>query len=290
MKSSASKLLICLTLLFLPGTAAADTPVLESKIDWFRGIVSLEISSPLPSSSAPLPVVKYQVQRELESQFPRYLRSSLESLVVDSRRTFKEALRDEPRLLSAVTQAGEGVLPARARLSQDLGSLILTYQFTLFPDIIRPLITREGRDSQPALLGYEPSAPFTGIVIYAAEPLPVYGERDSQGAPLAASVNPALLPRLFDEEMNPLLTASMMDPLQRETWGVVQYTSDLDQEKHRARVGSYPLYTMAVGLFGINRTDLILTTETARKLLSRDDTRKLLREGRILVIIGDSLR
>jgi hypothetical protein len=290
MKRSGSIILIGLTLLFLTGITFADTPVMESKIDWFRGIVSLEISSPLPSSSAPLPVVKYQVQRELESQFPRYLRSSLESLVVDSRRTFKEALRDEPRLLSAVTQAGEGVLPARTRLSQDLGSLILTYQFTLFPDIIRPLITREGSDSQPALLGYEPSAPFTGIVIYAAEPLPVYGERDGQGAPLKGSLNPALLPRLFDEEMNPVLTASMMDPLQRETWGVVQYTSDLDQEKHRSRVGSYPLYTMAVGLFGINRTDLILTTETARKLLSREDTRKLLREGRILVIIDDSLQ
>ena len=81
-----------------------------------------------------------------------------------------------------------------------------------------------------------------------------------------------------------------MDPLQRETWGVMQYTSDLDQEKHRSRVGSYPLYTMAVGLFGVNRTDLILTGETARKLLSREDTRKLLREGRILVIIEDSLQ
>ena len=139
-------------------------------------------------------------------------------------------------------------------------------------------------------MGYEPSAPFTGIVIYAAEPLPVYGERNTQGAPLEASLTPALLPRLFDEEMNLLLTASQMDPLQRETWGVMQYTSDLDQEKHRSRVGSYPLYTMAVGLFGVNRTDLILTGETARKLLSREDTRKLLREGRILVIIEDSLQ
>ena len=195
MTRSASIPLISLVLLLVAGTAAAaEAPRMESKIDWFRGIVSLEISSPLPSSSAPLPVVKYQVQRELESQFPRYLRSALENLVVDSRRTFKEALRDEPRLLSAVTQAGEGVLPARTRLSEDLGSLILTYQFTLFPDIIRPLITREGQDSLRPLMGYEPSAPFTGIVIYAAEPLPVYGERNTQGAPLEASLTPALLP------------------------------------------------------------------------------------------------
>lgn len=276
--------MLILALLLPPFLVAGEETTVEAQIDWSRGLVSLRLSAPLPSATAPLPVVKLQLQKELESQFPIHLRTALAPLLVDSRRMFAEALPEEPSLLAAVTHAGEGLPPIQVRLTEDLKFLNLSYQFTLFPDIIRPLLPESHPDSLPMQLGYEPSAPFTGIVIYAADPLPVHGERDERGEPLTETIAPCLLPRIFDEEMNLIFSAHNMESFYRETWGVFQYTPSLDPMDRRSRVGEYPYYTMAVGLFGIHNTDIILSTEAVRKLLSREDTRQLLREGRITVI------
>jgi hypothetical protein len=53
----------------------------------------------------------------------------------------------------------------------------------------------------------------------------------------------------------------------------------------RDRVGELPLLTKARGVFGRNATDLLLSAEVARQLLSRQHNRELLREGKILIIL-----
>lgn len=173
-------------------------------------------------SSTPLPTQKYRVQREMESQFAFHLRSALAPMIVDSRRTFADALREEPDLLAAVSRAGEGLPPIRIRMTEDLRNLVLSYQFALFPDIIRPILPDENIDPLPLQLGYEPSAPFTGIVIYAADPLPVHGEMNERGEPRQSLIEPCLLPKIYDEDMNLILSPGNLDPFYRETWGVFQ--------------------------------------------------------------------
>lgn len=264
--------------------AIGIAPRVQTEFDWFRGQVSLKISQSLPPSFAPMPTVKLRLQQELKSQFPLHLLSALGPLLVDSRRNLTTALLEEPELVSALTLVGKNLSPARIYLTEDLKTLNLSYQFSLFPDIIRSLRPEGTSSPLPLRMGYEPSAPFTGLVIYAADPLPVHGERNNKGEPLEDFIAPCLLPRLYDEEMNLVFSADNMDPSYRESWGVFQYTPSLEVQDHSERVGDYPFYTMAVKLFGIYNTDLVLSTEATRKLLSREDTRRLLREGRVIVI------
>ena len=282
--------LIIFALALPPLGAAGKGPGIKTEVDWFRGLVSLEITAPLPPSAAPMPVVKLQLQKELESRFLLDFKSALGPLLVDSRRNLAQALLEEPPLLAALTQVGEGLISIRIHLTKDMKSLRLSYQVNLFPDIIRPLSPGGNPDSLPLQMGYEPSAPFTGLVIYAADSLPVHGERDERGETLEGFIAPCLLPRLYDEGMNLIFSADNMADSYRESWGVFQYTPSLQDNDHNSRVGNYPFYTMAVGLFGIHNTDLILSTEASRKLLAREETRRLLREGRIIVITPGASR
>jgi len=55
--------------------------------------------------------------------------------------------------------------------------------------------------------------------------------------------------------------------------------------KREERIGTTPLRTRARAVFGIHSTDILLSSETARQLLSRPQNRELLQAGRILIII-----
>jgi hypothetical protein len=98
-------------------------------------------------------------------------------------------------------------------------------------------------------------------------------------------VEPALRPRLFDEDMNPVLTAEMCDPHFLVDWGLAAYAYSDEEAPFRQRIGDLPLRTMARGVFGRNATDLLLPKDVVRQLLSREANRQLLRECRILIIL-----
>ena len=81
----------------------------------------------------------------------------------------------------------------------------------------------------------------------------------------------------------------MCDPEALKRWGgVAAYEYSADEATLKAneeRVGVLPLRTMARGVFGRNATDILLSADAARQLLSREQNRALLREGRILIIL-----
>jgi len=88
--------------------------------------------------------------------------------------------------------------------------------------------------------------------------------------------------------MDPVLSPQMCDPQALRRWGVAAYAySSLEEAlaPFEDRVGPTPLRTRARGVFGRNATDLLLSTEAARQLLSRAHNRDLLRDGRILIIL-----
>jgi hypothetical protein len=64
--------------------------------------------------------------------------------------------------------------------------------------------------------------------------------------------------------------------------------SGLD-EKLLSRVGANPLRIMARGVFGETPTDPIIDIEDARIILSSEANRRLLREGRVAVVLDRSV-
>ena len=68
---------------------------------------------------------------------------------------------------------------------------------------------------------------------------------------------------------------------------MIAYTTDPSDRGPADRIGSNPLRILARGVFGRNDTDLLIPTESAHRLLATADNRRLLREGRILVVYRD---
>jgi hypothetical protein len=54
-------------------------------------------------------------------------------------------------------------------------------------------------------------------------------------------------------------------------------------------VGEYPLRIFAKGVFGMKPTDPIINTDDALLIMSSEVNRNLLREGRLVIIVDDSM-
>jgi hypothetical protein len=134
-----------------------------------------------------------------------------------------------------------------------------------------------------------PAPAYTGIVIIAAETLPVHGTRS------AALLQPCLFPKIWDADMNLIFERNMFDP---KAGTMVRYFSIREifaggpsglSPEVTAIVGDRPLRIFASGVFGIQPTDPIISREDALLIISNNENRKLLREGRVAMIIDDTM-
>ena len=121
--------------------------------------------------------------------------------------------------------------------------------------------------SLPPLLRWVPSKQDTGIIIYAAEPLPIHGTDRVE------RIRPALMPELYyygqsQREIYLLVDALRVAPEFLVNWGVVAYTDSTDEHDLYQRVGDAPLRIMAYGGFGRFPTDIVLAQSDAEQILS----------------------
>ena len=84
--------------------------------------------------------------------------------------------------------------------------------------------------------------------------------------------------------MTLLLERAKEDQGTFRTAGVVAYSSKLDSEAVKARVGDSPLSVLAVGVYGRNRTDPLIDEDDALRILSSEENRDLLRLGKVAFV------
>lgn len=259
---------------------------LDSRVDWSSGVLNMVITAPLEAADGILPRERFSLQKRLETEFPHYLYQALNPVRIDSLRTFEETIPVEPELAEAVERLAKESSPKLQYLTEDLKFLRLSYEIELFPGVIEPLLPKDYVTPLLRNPGYEPSGNFTGVVVYAADTIPVHGARNSRGEQLHARLLPCVLPEIYDEEMNLIFAADNVEPSFVRAWGPVHYVTSTELEARDYRTGNYPLYTLAVGLYGTTATNIIIPTEVARQITSREETRQLLREGRITIIVA----
>jgi hypothetical protein len=124
--------------------------------------------------------------------------------------------------------------------------------------------------------------------------LPIHGRNAS------SLVHPCLFPKIWDTEMNLIYERNMTDPALTGTGSrsVVRYTqqenilrptpSGLDDELI-SLVGERPLRIFARSVFGVVPTDPIIDRADAMLILSNENNRRLLREGRVVFVIHESM-
>jgi len=252
-----------------------------SSVDWKRGALVVEISVPLSSSgtTSALPRLKAEAEERLDAGLSAAFLESMAPLPVDSLSTLGELAAADRTLLARLGGWKASGRKEDVRLSRDFSRLIARWTFPFYGDQGLVAVFNPS-DPTPVRrrLGYVPSRTFSGLLIYAQGSLPAGGKAKEE------TVRPALFPRLLDEEMKPIFTREMCDPVFLKKWGMVGYAQSMDEGEILARAGVLPLRTVARAVFGKNGSDLVIPEDAVRQLFSRDENIALLRQGRILVV------
>lgn len=252
---------------------------IDAVIDWQTGVLSLSVAAEVPAATFNAPTAAYRVEQEIERDLPELLVQSLLQLPVDSRYRIQDRLRQNPELVQELGDLFRRGRKDFTRRSSDLRQILVSYSFQLFPDIAGIFFSHRRAFPVDRLLHWVPTRPYTGIVIYAKGDLPLHGTNRS------VPLQPCLYPEIYDESMRLILERLMVEPNAVDRWGMAAYTDELDEGPFLARIGRSPLRIMASGVFGSIPTDIKIPTDHADRILADENNRRLLTEGRILIII-----
>jgi hypothetical protein len=283
------RLTVFLLAVFTASTGFAQTKIrISGTVEWDTMQMKAQVSLDLTSAGIRLPSGRNQGESLLGSGYLRLIQPGILNLQVDSSSTIGDLVnRGEFSLLQAdaLAQGAKSVPPA---LSPDFSELSASYTMQL-SSVSSALIRHNSPSPVIRTLNPVSSAQYTGIIIIASENLPVHGKRSST-LPV-----PCLFPKIWDSDMNLIYEKNMLNT--RST-AMVRYASlqSIFQNNPSgltpeliAAVGERPLRIFARGVFGINPTDLIIDNSDALIIISSESNRRLLTEGKVAIILDDSV-
>ena len=260
---------------------------ISGTVEWDTREINAKVSLDLQSAGIRLPAGRTQGENLVNNGYVKLIQPGILSLQVDSSSTIADLIsRGEMNLMDAEKLALEAwtVPPA---LSPDMRSISASY--TLHLGIIGSSLMRH-KIPTPIMRTLNPVSTqnFTGIIIIANQNLPAYGMRSSF-MPV-----PCLFPKIWDTDMNLIFERNMLEPTDSLP---IRYASESSIFRNTpsglspellSLVGERPLRIFARGVFGIQPTDLIISSDDALLIISSAENRQLLSEGRIAIILDDS--
>jgi hypothetical protein len=272
---------------FLAAAAFGQTISINGALDWNKMEMEALISLNLASANIKLPAGRTLGETLISSEYLKFIMPGILELQVDSSSTLTDlAERGEFSFIEV-----EGiVLGARSTspfLSADLLSLSSSYTIGL--DDISTKLLRHSRPAEIRRILNPVSAPaYTGIIIIANSPLPVHGMKSS------ALAVPCLFPKIWDTNMNLIYERNMLEAGRKAmiryapARGIFEEGPTGLSGEIAALVGSRPLRIIARGLYGINPTDPVIDAQDALAIISTEENRRLLSEGKVLIILDGS--
>jgi len=262
---------------------------ISGSVEWETQQIRAEVSLDMIRAGLRLPAGRTQGEALSNAGYLNLIRSSILPLRVDSSSTIGDLVeRGELTLaeIDAFIRASNSSAPS---FSTDMRRITSSHIITLAN--ITSSLLRHTRPSQIIrTLNPVSSAAYTGIIIIAAEELPVHGMRSS------ALPVPCIFPKVWDSEMNLVYERNILENRDRT---MVRYSAvpNIFNDAHpsglspqlREIVGERPLRIFARGVFGIAPTDLIIDRSDALLIISSDDNRRLLSQGKVVFILDDSV-
>jgi hypothetical protein len=274
-------------LVIIPSFAEVKIDI-SGTLEWDTMQINALVSLDLTSAGIRIPSGRSQGETILTTSYNRLIRPCILGLQVDSSSTIRDLIsRGEFSLpeTDIIASNAHTIPPA---LSPDMLNMYSSYTITLSG--ISSALLRHSRPT-PVMRTLIPvsSARYTGIIIIAAEELPVHGMR-STALPI-----PCLFPKIWDSDMNLIYERGMLTS--RDT-SMVRYSplhnifqntpSGLTPELEGI-VGDRPLRIFARGVFGINPTDIIIDSNDALLIISTEANQRLLSQGKVVIVLDDSV-
>ncbi len=260
-------------------TPAAASPYLsELRLDWQQGTMTAVVEMDLSASGIRLPSGRSEAEKAIARIAPDLVRDAVVSIVVDSYRTVDDSLDDgsiDPEALRDFIEAGRRLDTV---MSRDMARMRASYRWNL-AELASLYVRHTIPLALPEADRFVPTRAYTGIIVY------VQGEYAVRGEHRPGRLAPSLFPRIYDEEMNPILSRNHVDPEALRAGGIAAFAQGLDDPVIELRAGNDPLRIMAYQIFGTLRTDTIITRTDALKILGDPANRELVRTGRIVFVL-----
>jgi len=284
-----NKITALLLVFFAAAGVFADTKIgITGVVEWDTLEIKASVSLDLASAGVRLPAGRGRGEALLSDGYLRLIRPDILEIQVDSSSTIADLInRGEFSLIEAesLALAARSMPPA---LSHDMLKMSASYTVSI-TGVSAALLRHDRPVAVARTLNPVSTAGYTGIIIIAPESLPVYSMRN------AAMAIPCLFPKIWDSEMNLIYERNM---LQTGISAMVRYSSPAGIFQHnpsglspelQAVVGDRPLRIFASGVFGIKPTDLIIDRSDALLIISSDENRRLLSEGKVVIILNESV-
>ena len=259
---------------------------IAASFDWRAGELNARTSFNLAQAGLRIPSGRLRAETILAEAWPRLFRPYLLSLRVDSEFTLGNLVDRGELSLHDLDSISLGAKRTPPNLSADMTSMIGRYTVAM-ENISELLLRGERRRATLPSLPLVPvqTADYTGIIILAYQELPVRG-RNSK-----ALVEPCLFPKIWDTNMNLVYDRYMTEAAggrmvrYTETETVFRPTPSGLEGEIAALAGPRPLRIFAREVFGIYPTDPVIDRDDALQILSSENNRRLLREGRVVLVL-----
>ncbi|MDR3192964.1 MAG: polymerase [Treponema sp.] len=273
-------------ILFLTAAWAEPNLSVTGLVNWEKMEMEARISLDLASAGVRLPTGRSQGEELIRTGYSGLIQPRILSIPVDSSHTVADYVRDgDFSLFQVEAFAWKAQLRPPAH-SADLSSLNAAYRLNL-EDLAAEFIGHTRPAAPPRIIAPPPAADYTGILLIAGEELPLHGTSRS------ARLLPCLFPKIWDTEMNLVYEKNMLEVSAGKAL-VLRYArrekiflpnpSGLSPELAEV-VGERPLRIFARGVFGVRPTDPIIDRDDALLILSSENNRRLLREGRVMIVL-----
>ena len=283
-QSPVTALVICFLTAASAFVQAAD---IDGVLEWDKMEMNAVISLDLAASGIKLPAGRTLGESQLSSEYLKLIRPPILGIQVDSSSTLADLTERGEFSLARMDGIALEARAASPFLSPDL--LRLSSAHTIYLENISAALIRHTRPAEiRRTLTPVPAPAYTGIIIIADTPLPVHGMKS------AALASPCLFPKIWDTDMNLIYERNMLEAGKKM---MVRYApaesiftetpSGLSPEI-AAFTGAKPMRIIARGLFGSLPTDPVIDTADALAIISTEENRRLLHEGRVLIILADS--
>lgn len=265
-------------MLTLPIYLPAQDVTAESTVDWTRNAFSSKLSLDMNKAALPFPTGKNTATNRITKQLPLLIKDPVLALNVDSSHRLEDLVVNRLLPFDEITALIDGGDFSPGTFSRSGATLDLNHELNLL-DISSAMIRHTNPYSPRTPIEQVASRPYSGIIIDARGLLPVQGEF------VSARGEPAFFPRIWDETMELLYERNMTDSSVARQSGIVAYDYSEDESRYLDRVGNDPLRIKARKIYGMNRTDPVISRTDALKILSVPENTALLRQGKVVVLL-----
>ncbi len=208
-----------------------------AEYDWARSTV--DFSASVAAGPRRSPTTVFEAQRHLDELLVSRIANLLAAIPVDSQRTIGDEIANNPRIASAIVDIARIADRDPPRATPDLARITRQYSVPLFPTVSELFADHETTFPLAETLRWVPTREYTGIVIYAADLLPLWGTARR------TRLRPALFAEIYDTDFRPVLERDMVLPEVSRLRGTLLYSDSVDPDDALPIVGEDPFYVMA---------------------------------------------